>query len=83
MNHPQPAEISRTAAEAQGPETRTRDLLLKAIKVLGDERKAWAWFVSENASLEDRRPVDVAEDSEQGYEAAYAVLGRIEYGLYP
>jgi uncharacterized protein (DUF2384 family) len=77
-NHPQPAEISRIAAEVQGPEARARELLLKAIEVLSDERKARAWFVGENVSLEDRRPVDVAEGSEQGYDNAYAVLGRIQ-----
>ncbi len=81
-SHAQPVDVSRILA-SQSPEWRSRELLLKAIEVLGDASKAQAWLLEANASLDDRRPVDLAEGSDAGYEEAYAVLGRIEYGVYP
>ena len=62
---------------------RTRQLLLKASEVLGSTEKAESWLKTPNASLFERRPLDVAEESFEGYESAYAVLGRIEFGIYP
>jgi putative toxin-antitoxin system antitoxin component (TIGR02293 family) len=81
-SHVQPVEVGHLSLHDEGAERRASELLLKAVEVLGDESKAQAWLVDANASLGDRRPLDLAEASEEGYQEAYAVLGRIEYGIY-
>ena len=56
-------------------------LLRRATQVLGSAADARAWLTTPNRSLQRRTPFEVA-GTEVGADAVFALLGRIEHGVF-
>ena len=56
-------------------------LVIQATEVLGTRDKALRWLETPNRALEGATPISLL-DTDLGTQAAEAVLGRIEYGLF-
>jgi uncharacterized protein (DUF2384 family) len=62
------------------PPPRFIALSVHAGEVFANQEKAIAWLHTPNPSLRGKTPLEAAA-SEDGYTAADAVLGRIEFGV--
>jgi putative toxin-antitoxin system antitoxin component (TIGR02293 family) len=56
-------------------------LLRRATTVVGGRQEACDWLLTPNRALQRRRPFDVAR-TEIGADAVFALLGRIEHGVF-
>lgn len=56
-------------------------LVRRATKVLGSADDARAWLTTPNRSLQRRTPFEMA-GTEVGAESVFALLGRIEHGVF-
>jgi len=60
---------------------RLAKLFERTAKVLGDREEAKAWLHHPNITLGNKTPIEMMEDP-ISEERVYAVLGRIEHGVY-
>jgi putative toxin-antitoxin system antitoxin component (TIGR02293 family) len=60
---------------------RLAKLFQRTAKVLGDSEEAKAWLHHPNIALDNKTPIEMMDDP-ISEERVYAVLGRIEHGVY-
>lgn len=62
-------------------DTETLSLINRAKEVLGDEESAQHWLSTPKKALGGQIPIEVAKTKE-GLESVYALLTRIEHGVF-
>jgi len=71
----------RRAAASRHPASEER-LRSEAIRVFGDADVAAEWLREPIPSLDGRKPIDMVNGSTAEQERVFAILGRIDHGLF-
>ena len=75
-------DICKPPAASDETYQRYRAFVARAVEVFGDELVASEWLRTPQPALENKSPLDVAQ--EQGFESAplEQMLGRLEHGVF-
>lgn len=60
----------------------TEYLTQQAINLFEDETVALLWLTSPKDLLKGKSPLEVANESDKGFDQIYDILVRIEYGIF-
>lgn len=78
---PEFSEFNESLSKMEDEESeRYAKVLIEAVSLLGDERKALRWLKSSVKGLGDKRPVDMLSNDVDA-EAVLNIIGRLEHGV--